>query len=162
MASPDTRVATVERSLATISAICDRGFALAVHIRLTRPTLLYQTYADDWTDYYSTKGYMMSDPSVAWGLENTGSVLWSDLADHDPAGVIADAIRFGLTNGWAYSTGPASSRTISGTPKSGSDFTQAERDEIIRQIEAIHAATEGFESFPPEIQQALRALGGPR
>ena len=68
MATPDTRVATVERSLEAIGTICDLGFALAVHIRLTRPTLLYQTYADDWSENYSTKGYMMSDPSVAWGL----------------------------------------------------------------------------------------------
>jgi LuxR family transcriptional regulator len=105
---------------------------------------------------------MMSDPSVGWGLQNTGSVLWSDLADHDPAGVIPDAISFGLTNGWAYATGPANSRTISGTPKSGADFTEDERAEIIRHIETIHDITEGFEGFPPEVQQALRALGGPR
>ncbi len=62
MATPDTRTAIVKRSLAAIGEICDRGFALAVHIRLTRPTLLYQTYASDWTDNYSIKGYMMTDP----------------------------------------------------------------------------------------------------
>ena len=159
MATPDPRVAAVKRSLEAISAICDRGFAVAVHIRLTRPTLLYQTYSDEWSEHYSTKGYMMSDPTVGWGLQNTGPVLWADLVDHDPAGVIADAISFGLTNGWTYATGPVSSRTISGTPKSGPDFTEAERDEIRAAVDAIHEATEGFDNFPAEVQQALRALG---
>ena len=162
MATPDPRVEAVSNALNAIGAICDVGFALAVHIRLTRPTLLYQSYDESWSEHYTTKGFMLSDPTVAWGLQNTGSVLWSDLADHDPAGVIPAAISFGLTNGWAYSTGPANSRTISGTPKSGADFTEDERAEIIRHIETIHEVTEGFDSFPPEIQQALRGLGGTR
>ena len=159
MATPGPRVQTVAQSLVAIGAICDLGFALAVHIRLIRPTLLYQTYAADWAENYSIKGYMLTDPVVRWGLEQTGSVLWSDLVDVDPAGVIPDAISFGLTNGWTYSTGPAASRTISGTPKSGADFTEAQRDAIRRHVDAIHAATDGYEHFAPAEQQALRDLG---
>ena len=55
---------------------CDTGFALAVHIRYTRPTLLYQTYEQSWADQYSEKGYMLSDPTVHWGLANVGSMEW--------------------------------------------------------------------------------------
>lgn len=159
MATPDQRVEIVARALSGLGALCDRGFALAVHIRLIRPTLLYQTYAEAWADHYSMKGYMLTDPVVRWGLEQTGRVIWADLADQDPAGVLKDAVAFGLTNGWTYSTGPASSRTISGTPKSGADFTTAQRDEICRLVDAIHDATEGYDHFPAPVQQALRDLG---
>lgn len=161
MATPDTRIETVARSLKALGAICDRGFALAVHIRLIRPTLLYQTYSEAWADHYSMKGYMIKDPVVGWGLGHTGTARWAELSDPatDPAGVMKDAEAFGLTHGWTYSTGPASSRTISGTPKSGADFTEAERKTIIGLVDVIHEATDGFESFPPATQEALKNLG---
>ncbi len=159
MATPDTRVQIVSKALDRLNALCDRGFALAVHIRLIRPTLLYQTYSAAWTEHYSMKGYMLTDPVVGWGLQQTGRVNWADLGDQDPAGVFRDAVQFGLTNGWTYSTGPASSRTISGCAKSGADFTDAERDEICGLVDAIHQATDGFEHFPAQVQQALRDLG---
>lgn len=159
MATLDPRVEIVAQSLRRLGELCDRGFALAVHIRLIRPTLLYQTYSEAWSEHYSVKGYMLTDPVVGWGLQQTGWVRWSDLTDRDPAGVMLDAVRFGLTNGWTYSTGPASSRTISGTPKSGADFTDAQRDEVCGLVDAIHTATDGFDQFPAKVQQALRDLG---
>jgi LuxR family transcriptional regulator len=120
---------------------------------------LYQTYGRDWVEHYSMKGYMLTDPTVLWGLEHTGSVRWSDLAAQDPAGVIRDAMAFGLTNGITFATGPASSRTIASAAKSGADFTEDERIKIMALVEAIHAATEGFDGFPGGVQQALRDLG---
>ena len=159
MATPDPRIDAVSQALTALDALCDRGFALAVHIRLIRPTLLYQTYSQAWAEHYSMKGYMLTDPVVRWGLEQNGAVKWSDLSAQDTAGVFPDAVKFGLTNGWTYSTGPASSRTISGATKSGADFTAAERDEVSRLVDAIHAATEGFDQTPKPVQEALKDLG---
>jgi LuxR family transcriptional regulator, quorum-sensing system regulator SdiA len=159
MATPDPKIDVVSQALKALGALCDRGFALAVHIRLIRPTLLYQTYAQDWVEHYSMKGYMLTDPTVLWGLEHTGGVRWSDLAAKDPAGVIRDAQTFGLTNGCTYATGPASSRTIASAAKSGADFTEAERTRIEQLVDAIHAATDGFDTFPSATLQALRDLG---
>lgn len=159
MATPDPRIETVSQALKSLTELCDSGFALALHIRLIRPTLLYQTYSAVWTDHYSAKGYMLTDPVVRWGLQQNGSVKWSDLSDQDPAGVFKDAVAFGLTNGWTHSVGPASSRTISGATKSGADFTPAQHDEICRLVGAIHAATDGFEHFPAALQDALKTLG---
>lgn len=160
MATPDLRVSTVSNALTALGRICDSGFALAVHIRLIRPTLLYQTYAQAWVDHYSTKGYMLTDPTVVWGLEHTGAISWAALADRDSAGIFADARSFGLMHGHTYATGPANSRTIASAAKSAADFTAAEQDEICRLVDQIHAATEDFDHFAPAMQQALRDLGG--
>lgn len=150
--------ATIAAHLGKLKTVCDRGFALAIHIRYTRPTLLYQTYAQDWADHYSEKGYMLSDPVVGWGLTNTGWVEWASLTAHDPVGVIADAVAHGLTNGWTYATGPSSSRTIAGLPRSGAPFSVAERADMARMVDDIHDLTEGFETFPHDLQDRLRGL----
>ena len=148
----------VAQYLSRLTALCDRGFALAIHIRYTRPTLLYQTYSRDWADHYSEKGYMLSDPVVHWGLSHTGIVQWNTLTDQDPEGVMAAAVSFGLTNGWTYATGPASTRTIAGLTRSGGPFPPEDVAEIIQIVDAIHEVTEGFDAFTPELQNALRSL----
>ena len=145
--------------LARLGHICDTGFALAIHIRYTRPSLLYRTYRQDWIDHYSEKGYMLFDPVVRWGLMNSGGVNWHDLREQDPEGVIAAAEAHGLLHGWTYATGPATSRTISGLTRSTAPFTDAEKAELNGIVDAIHAATEGIEQYDETILEALRALG---
>lgn len=149
----------VGKLLLQLSALCDTGYALAVHIRYTRPSLLYRSYPPAWSETYSEMGYMLRDPVVHWGLANTGTVEWADLSDQDPDGVLADAVAHGLTNGWTFSFGPATSRTIAGLTKSGPAFSEAERGRIIRIVEDIHALTDGIEAFPANTQDALRSLG---
>lgn len=153
-----TKETEIARHLGKLKSYCNRGFALAIHIRYTRPTLLYQTYDQTWSDRYSEKGYMLSDPVVGWGLGNTGWVEWAALSPHDPVGVIADAVAHGLTNGWTYSTGPLSSRTIAGLPRTGAPFSDADRAEMSQIVDHIHELTEGFETFPPDLQERLRGL----
>ncbi|MBC7479854.1 MAG: autoinducer binding domain-containing protein [Pseudorhodobacter sp.] len=143
--------------LSQLATICDRGFALAVHIRYTRPTLLYQTYARDWGDHYSEKGYMMVDPTVHWGLANTGAIDWSDLVPQDTSGVIAAAQAYGLTNGWTYAVGPATSRSL-GSLTSSQPFPPEAHARCCAIIDQIHALTEGFDSLAPDLQDRLRTL----
>ena len=158
MTEDDVKDAAVGHLLGKLHLYCDRGFALAAHIRYTRPTLLYQTYAQEWSDTYSEKGYMLSDPVVGWGLGNTGWVEWASLADQDTQGVIADAVAHGLTNGWTYATGPSSSRTIAGLPRTGAPFSDAERADMAAIVDQVHDLTEGFDSFPADLKDRLRKL----
>ena len=158
MAKIPGKGAVIAQYLGKLEKLCDLGFALAIHIRYTRPTLLYQTYSQAWVDHYSMKGYMLTDPTVIWGLEHVGRIRWSDLTGQDSVGVFNDALAFGLTNGSTYATGPAASRTIASAAKSGADFTGAETDEFCRIVDAIHDATEGFEQFPAATQDKLRNL----
>ena len=159
MSNEMANVTQLQTLLQRLGRYCDTGFALAIHIRYTRPSLLYRTYAPEWIEFYSEHGLMMADPVVHWGIANTGLVRWDDLTDHDPGGVIADAKRFGLHNGWTYSVGEPESRTISGFTKSGAAFTQAQLTDLVSIVDATHKLTAGLDQFPVKVQDALRALG---
>jgi LuxR family transcriptional regulator, quorum-sensing system regulator SdiA len=157
VSTTEKSVALIAQKLGELRGYCDTGFALAVHIRYTRPTLLYQTYEQAWADQYSEKGYMMSDPTVHWGLANVGSMEWDKLEAHDPEGVIKAAHDYGLINGWTYAVGPATSRSLASMTRT-TPFTDALRDEVRAIIDEIHDLTEGFDSFPPDLQERLRRL----
>jgi LuxR family transcriptional regulator, quorum-sensing system regulator SdiA len=157
VSTTEKSVALIAQKLGELRSYCDTGFALAVHIRYTRPTLLYQTYEQAWADQYSEKGYMMSDPTVHWGLANVGSMDWDKLEAHDPEGVIKAAKSHGLLNGWTYATGPANSRSLGSMTRS-QPFTATQRSAICALIDAIHAETEDFDTFTPDVQERLRHL----
>ncbi len=155
----DQNIATVVAArLEKLREICDSGCALAMHIRYTRPSLLYRSYSQTWIDHYSERGFMMSDPVVHWGLTHIGSINWADLATDDTEGVLTAALAHGLHNGWTYATGPATSRTIAGLTKTGVDFTATERAEIIQIVDEIHALTEGLDDMLGPDQDGLRGL----
>ena len=148
----------VSQVLAQIAALCDTGYLLAVHIRYTRPSLMYRTYPQAWIDHYSERGMMMTDPVVHWGLAQTGVALWSELTANDPDGVVAAAKAHGLNNGWTYAVGPTAARTIASMTKSGADFTDAQRAQLIALVDQLHSLTEDFDRLPAATQEALRAL----
>lgn len=152
------KVANVTALYKRLAALCDTGFALAVHIRYTRPALLYQTYSAAWIDQYNEQGFMLSDPTVRWGLTNTGSMIWDDLAADDSAGVLLAAREFGLVNGWTYATGPATSRSMASMTRS-TPFSAAQCDDIRAIIDEIHRETDGVDQLPVPTQEALRAIG---
>lgn len=158
MAKETRKVEQMRGLLAQLDAVCDTGFALAIHIKFTRPSLLYRTYRGEWIEHYSEKGYMLTDPVVHWGLMNSGKVRWDDLGAQDAMGVLQDAKTFGLTNGWTYSVGPASSRTIAGLTKSGDDFSPDQIENVQMLVEEAHTLTEGIEDFNAELLDALRLL----
>ena len=143
--------------LSELAVICDRGFALAIHVRYTRPTLLYQTYVQDWVDHYSEKGYMLSDPTVHWGLANVGAVDWAQLRDHDPEGIIAAAEGYGITHGWTYATGPATSRSF-GSMASSAPLSAAAHARCCAIVDEIHHQTDDFDTMAPDLQDRLRNL----
>jgi LuxR family transcriptional regulator, quorum-sensing system regulator SdiA len=158
MASMPPITAQIKQHLDRLRCLSNTGYALAIHIRYTRPTLLYRTYAQDWIDHYSEQGFMLCDPVVRWGLNHTGMVEWSELTESDPKGVFAAASSHGLLNGLTYSTGGTASRTISGHTRCGPAFTQAERDEFACVMDDIHRLTENFDSLPEVEQAGLRGL----
>ena len=90
---------TIQDKLGKLKEAAPAGYALAMHVRFTAPTFLFQTYDRKWLDYYSQNGLVMSDPTVHWGFENRGFVLWSDLVASDTAKVMEQAATYGLNYG---------------------------------------------------------------
>jgi LuxR family transcriptional regulator, quorum-sensing system regulator SdiA len=151
-------VAQVTAHLRRLQALCDTGYALAIHIRYTRPSLMYRTYPQAWLEHYSEHGLMLSDPVVRWALGHEGAITWAQLESDDPAGVIASARDHGLSHGVAYSVGPAESRTMAGVTRS-TPFTDAEIAEMQDIVTSIHTMTDGFDRLSIADQNALRVLG---
>ncbi|TCP38741.1 autoinducer binding domain-containing protein [Rhodovulum marinum] len=152
------RVRKVSELLSALGELCDTGFALAIHIRYTRPLLLYQNYSREWSDFYSENGLMLADPVVRWGLENTGVLLWDDPDLDDPAGVVELARNHGLRNGVTIATGPRTSRTITGHTRSAGAFAADEIERLRCLVETVHAVTGGLENPDSPDLAALRTL----
>ena len=100
----------------------------------------------------------MSDPTVAWGFENTGSIGWSGLAPSDSEGVLAKAAEFGLKHGATCATGSDESRSIGSFARSDRNFTEDERAMFMEKLKMLHAATENMRALSPETAAALRTM----
>ncbi len=148
----------IRNILAALKETATGGFALAFHVRFTTPTFLFQTYPKDWLDYYSQKGLVMSDPTVAWGFENTGLISWADLKVDDTAEVLAKAAEFGLTHGATCATMRDDSRSIGSFARTDRDFTPQERDMFMERLEMLHHVTADMKTLSPETAAALRTM----
>lgn len=133
-----------------------------MHIRFTRPTILYQTYPSEWIRFYRENGFMLSDPVIRWGLRESGFIRWSDIQDEDHAGVMEKAKDYGLKYGVAFTVGQPASRSITGLTKSSGDFSGAEVDEMIAIVTRLHDLTENVAELPADQLEAIRALAAPR
>jgi LuxR family transcriptional regulator, quorum-sensing system regulator SdiA len=161
MTDDATIVKQVKKHLSVLNTMCDTGYLLAVHIRYTRPTLMFTTYPAVWLEHYSEKGMMMVDPVVRWAMSEhteTGVALWRDLANDDPGQVVAGAEQHGLHNGMSFAVGPIASRTI-GSVTSSQPFSAAATSQAEALISAIHALTADVEHMPENTVNALRAIG---
>jgi len=144
--------------LKDLSDVSNAGYAIALHVRYTTPTFLFQSYTKDWLDYYSKNGFVMSDPTVAWGFENTGHIAWSALADKDSAGVLAKAATFGMVYGLTCALEVDESRSISSFSRADRAFTSEETQQLLAQTENLHAITANLDSLSPETSAILRTM----
>lgn len=158
MSKDNAIVKQVAACLERLSGFCDTGYLLAIHIRYTRPSLMFNTYPKEWLNHYSERGMMMVDPVVGWAMTQEGTARWDDLAANDPAGVVAAARGYGLSHGVSFAIGPSTSRTIGSVTRSTA-FAADELDTMRAIITEIHDLTDGLEKLPVKDQDALRAMG---
>jgi len=151
-----------KESIAALLAQLDQrspaGFAIALHVRFTRPTYLFQTYAKPWMDHYTEAGLVMHDPVVRWGLQNTGRLRWSDLTEIDDAAVFAQARDHGLMNGAGIAIVLSGSRTIAAFARADREYTDEELEEFEDLLTRLHQATLGIERLSTRDQRALTEL----
>lgn len=150
--------AEIRDSLKKLKELAPSGFALAFHVRYTTPTFLFQTYPKAWLDFYSQNGLVLSDPTVAWGFENTGAARWSDLAASDSAGVLVKAAEFGLKFGTTCAIEDSPNRSIGSFARADREFSDAENDEMVDLMSKMHEATANLKTLSPEIAAELRMM----
>lgn len=133
-------------------------FAIGVRIRFSNPTLLYQTYPEEWVDHYEANGLLLKDPTIRWGLTHTGLCDWADLKSKDRHGVLEEAAGHGLRHGIAISIGGPRERTLGFFAREESPFTPEEKALAQALVQELHDATEGLAALPEEELDAYRAL----
>lgn len=150
--------ADITQRLRTLKAQVPGGFAMAFHVRFATPTFLLQTYPKTWADYYSQKGLVMSDPTVAWGFANTGTCRWSALDLPDPDDVIAQAASYGLKFGVVIAVEIDGSRSFASFADAEREFSDDEIAAFHSHIKSLHATTAKLNELPPDVTNNLRKM----
>jgi LuxR family transcriptional regulator len=153
-----TQRATIAALLQDLDQRSPAGFAIALHIRFTTPTYLFQTYPRRWMDHYSAAGLVVHDPLVRWGLQNVGRKRWSDLEAIDSNGVLEQAKDYGLMNGVTVAVLIAGSRTIAGFARADREYDDTEMQELEELITRLHHETIGLGHLSARDQRALTEL----
>lgn len=148
----------ISDELVRLKAVSPGGFAMALHVRFTTPTYLFQTYPKDWIDFYSKNGLVMRDPTVRWAFENTGLIRWAELVPIDEAGVIALAGERGILNGFTYATDRNGSRSMASFAQGSRDFSDPEMATIAEQVNHLHDVTASGVSLTPGTRERLRQM----
>ncbi|MFV2052625.1 autoinducer binding domain-containing protein [Aliiroseovarius sp. YM-037] len=144
--------------LAKLDGLCPAGYAIALHIKFTTPTFLFQTYAQDWMDYYSQNGLVLHDPTVRWGFENTGTRVWKDLEAEDEHSVLKKARKHGLSHGFVAAHVGRGTRSVASFARSDRDFDDAEIAQISEMFVELHDETVDAEQLSAEEREALKQL----
>lgn len=150
--------AEITAVLARLRKLAPMGYYVGAHIRFAAPVMQFQTYPQDWIEYYASNAFALRDPTIAWGFSTTGAVRWSAMPIPDPFGILADAASFGLKYGVAVSCGPLKSRTIAGCAHDTREFTNDEIEMISALVRRLHDMTEPPESLTKAQQEALRCI----
>ncbi len=148
----------IDRELEKLSNLAPSGYSLGLHIRFAAPLMVFQTYPPAWIDIYTSSGYLLRDPLVAWGFSTTGSCRWSEIEIPDPFGIMAQSAEYGLKYGVAISCGPLGSRTIGGAARPDREFVDAEIDAVAASVRRLHDVTEPPESLTKAQVEALRLI----
>ncbi|MGC9446783.1 autoinducer binding domain-containing protein [Cereibacter johrii] len=152
-------VPSVRDLLSAVAAHSDWHFAIGVRIRFANPTLLYQTYPQEWVNLYAEKAMIFVDPTVRWGLEHPGICRWSEIRDMDEQGVMEKAAEYGLRYGLVVSVGEASARTLGFFCRNDRELDDAEAQFALEHVQQLHDLTDGIAKCSEAQLAELRNLG---
>jgi LuxR family transcriptional regulator, quorum-sensing system regulator SdiA len=150
--------AEIGNIVAELMGLAPTGFAVALHVRFTTPTFLFQTYPKEWIDLYSQNGYVMRDPTVHWGFENTGTVRWANLVALDGDGIMQKAAGFGMVHGFTAAVDVRGNRSLGSFTRGDRDFTDEGIDRIAGRMARLHDLTATAGTLSANTRDALRRL----
>ena len=143
-------------ALDRMASIGASGYAIALHVRFVSPRLLLESYPAAWAAYYSTHALVLRDPTVAWGMANTGSCRWRDLPGHELP-MMQTARRFGLRHGVVSAIEAGGSRSIASVARHDRDCDDREIDAMRDALGLLHAATIDPQRLDPDLVKILQA-----
>lgn len=144
--------------VAALGRFAPSGFAIALHVRFAAPTYMFLTYPPEWREIYSQQGYVITDPTVQWGLAHTGYISWADLSQNDETGVLAHAAEFGMVHGICVAVDEGDSRSLASFNRVDRDYTPEETAEISQIFQQLHRVTSDLEQLSPQTNAALLRL----
>lgn len=150
--------AQISACLTRLHAASPSGFAIALHIRFTSPRYLFQSYDKAWLDIYTREGFLLRDPTVGWGFENTGSIRWSALAALDTAGVLTRAAGVGLRFGVCLALVEGGSRSIASFTHRDRELTDAEIADRAADLAELHRLTATIDKLSPQVHETLKQM----
>ena len=145
-------------SLTKLRNVCNAGFALAAEIEFQAPAFLFQTYPEAWQEEYSNRGFVLKDPTVAWGFSNEGVIGWEELHELDSAGIFEAAKRHGLRHGLAMAQFRNGKRNIASFVRHDRAFTKAEVQSLTESFTAILAQLERVQIECPEDVERIKSI----
>lgn len=134
------------------------GCAIGLHIRFTSTRYMFLSYPKRWMDQYSALGLLVLDPTVHWGMNNTGWVRWRDLEKIDSHGVLERAKDYGIMNGVTISMLGHGSRSIASFARSDRDYEDSEVADLERILADLHEETACTETLSNDDLLALKDL----
>ena len=134
------------------------GYAIALHIRFTTPTYLFQTYSKRWMDHYSAAGLVVHDPTVHWGFSSLGHIRWSELEAFDVHGILKKAKDFGLMNGVAAAVVLSGSRSIASFARADREYEEKEMQQLEDDLARLHGETSGTDGLSASDHRVLTEL----
>lgn len=99
-----------------------------MNVRHSRPAFKETTYPSAWIKEYSESCYIIGDPSIVWGIGNSGFIRWSDLGlvIGDPLSILTQAARYGLSFGAAVAHHDGDSFSLGSFARKDREFSDAE------------------------------------
>ncbi len=153
-----SKVIGLDRILSKLDAFSPKGYFVGLHIRFASPLIMFQTYAQEWTDKYTENGYALRDPMVAWGFSEDGAIRWSEITLPDTFNIMGEARDHGLKYGVAVSCGPLNSRTIAACARDDREYENDEMSAISKIVLDLHQASEPPEDLTQAQKEALRLI----
>lgn len=152
---------TIEQKIHRITDLCPGGFLVAIRMGFFFPVYEANTFPAKWSERYTSRGYMIADPVLAWCYGNTGSSRWSAIDIEDPRDVMGQARLCGLSYGVAASCVDAKNshqRSFGSFCRADREFTDVEMFELSDLLETIHAEMEPPTNLTAAELEALRMV----
>ena len=134
------------------------GFAVGLHLTFTTPRYMLQTYPAAWRNHYAREGLLLIDPTVHWGLANTGWTRWSALPVPPQRDILSEATAHGMPYGITVATLARGSRSIASLSRTDREFTAPEAEGICGLMDELHDLTFSIHTLPAPVDSLLRRL----